>query len=76
MNEDELIVKLGKRIALLRKNAGLTQLELASRIGIEESALRRIEIGGTNPTTKTLFSISQKLEITMSELFDFSSEGE
>ena len=35
----------------------MTQLELASKIGIDDSSLRRIESGKTNPTLKTIYRI-------------------
>lgn len=73
MEEKELIKKLGQSIAKLRREANMTQLDLAANIGIEESALRRVEIGKTNPTTKTLYKISRGLGVTISELFSFES---
>lgn len=75
MEEKELIQKLGQTIAKLRKEAKMTQFDLATNIGIEESALRRVEIGGTNPTTKTLFKISRELNVTISELFEFERQS-
>jgi transcriptional regulator with XRE-family HTH domain len=38
---------------------------------MEESAVRRIELGKTNPTFKTLLLISKGLEISLKELVDF-----
>jgi transcriptional regulator with XRE-family HTH domain len=37
---------------------------------MEESALRRIELGGTNPTFKTLLRLSKGLEVPLKELLD------
>lgn len=47
-----LIVELGLRIAALRKERQLTQAELSYLLDMEESALRRIELGGKNPLLK------------------------
>ena len=38
----------------LRRDAGLTQAELADRMGTTQSAIARIEGGGTRPTLETL----------------------
>ena len=69
--EQEFVDKLGKRIVELRKEANMKQIELATRINIEDSALRRIESGRTNPTVKTLLEIAAGLDIDIRELFNF-----
>lgn len=71
LSEEELIKKLGQRIVLIREQQGLRQIDLAIKIGIEDSALRRIESGRTNPTTKTIHKISIELNVDIKELFDF-----
>jgi transcriptional regulator with XRE-family HTH domain len=38
----------------LRRDAGLTQAELADRMGTTQSAIARMEGGGTRPTLETL----------------------
>lgn len=38
----------------LRREAGLTQAELAQRMGTTQSAIARMEGGGTRPTLETL----------------------
>lgn len=40
----------------LRSDAGLTQAELADRMGTTQSAIARMEGGGTRPTLETLRS--------------------
>lgn len=42
----------------LRTEAGLTQAELAERIGTTQSAIARMEGGGTRPTLDTLEKIA------------------
>jgi len=69
MDEAErYIKKIGNRIVQLRKEKGLKQIDLAAKLDLEDSALRRIEKGRTNPTIKTLFNIAKELGITVSEL--------
>ena len=72
MGNDELLNKLGKRIAQLRKEKGYRQIDLADKAEMEEFALRRIEIGGTNPTFKTLVKIAKGLDMSIKDLLDFN----
>ncbi len=65
-----MIVELGKRISFLRREKSLTQAQLSDLVEMEESALRRIELGGTNPTFKTLLRLSKGLEVPLKELLD------
>lgn len=73
--EKMFIATLGKRIVALRKEKEMKQIDLAVKINIEDSALRRIESGRTNPTIKTLLKIAEGLEVQFIELFDFSLEN-
>ena len=50
------------RLLLLRRAAQLTQAELATKVGIPQSSLARIESGKANPTLKTLLKITEALE--------------
>ena len=70
-DEKEFIKKLGKRIVSLRKEKNMKQIDLAVEINIEDSALRRIESGRTNPTLKTLLRIAGGLEVSIIELLTF-----
>lgn len=67
--EKKFIEKLGKRIVAMREKRGMRQIDLARALEIEDSALRRIESGRTNPTTTTLLKLSNALEIEVQELF-------
>ncbi|WP_417591414.1 helix-turn-helix domain-containing protein [Owenweeksia hongkongensis] len=67
---DKLIKKIGENIVRIRKEQNLTQVELAARLNIEDSALRRIEKGRTNPTIKSIYAISKELDINLIELFN------
>jgi transcriptional regulator with XRE-family HTH domain len=69
-SEKVLIKQLGKRISFFRKEKGLTQAYLSDLAEMEESAVRRIELGKTNPTFKTLLRISKGLEIPLKQLVD------
>lgn len=68
MEGEEFVKIIGENIVYNRKKLGLTQIDLASSVGIEDSALRRIERGRTNPTVKTLLKIAEVLEVEVSVL--------
>lgn len=70
LSSEKFIKKVGLRIKELRKERNLTQLDLAAKSDMEESALQRIEAGRTNPTLKTLLKISNALEdVKLSQFF-------
>jgi len=70
--EDEAFLKkIGDRIVQLRKEAGITQVELGDRCDIEKPNMRRIEAGQTNATILTLRKISKALNIPVSEILNF-----
>lgn len=61
-------MKLGEKIKELRKNAKMTQKELASRIDITSSTVAKYELGLVEPTLDTIFKISTALNISALEL--------
>lgn len=48
-----------------RKNAGLTQQELADRIGANKGYISRLERGLTVPTVSTLYRIAAAMGLTV-----------
>jgi transcriptional regulator with XRE-family HTH domain len=71
MTKKEIQIKLGERIVKLREAKGLKQIDLANKLELDDSAIRRIEKGRTNPTLETLYKLSNALEISLSELVNF-----
>lgn len=61
--------KLGKRIKELRKNAGLTQEQVAERIEMEQNTISVIESGRNFPTLVTLEKIANVLNVELSDFF-------
>ena len=61
---------LGARIVSLRKAQGLTQVQLAERLGTEHAQIGRLERGETNSTIIILRRIAKELNISISELVD------
>jgi transcriptional regulator with XRE-family HTH domain len=66
-----LLRAFGKRVRTLRKDQKLSQSELGARSNLEKSAIQRIE-RGYNCTVKTLAKLANGLDISISELMDFS----
>lgn len=63
--------KFGKKVVSLRKNAQLTQDELAFKVNISPSYLSAIERGITDTTISTAKRIAKALNISMIDLFTF-----
>jgi transcriptional regulator with XRE-family HTH domain len=63
---------LGARIKELRKRVGLSQDQLAEKVGIESKYLSRIEVGKRHPSLDALERIADSLQVEMKELFDFA----
>ena len=61
--EREYLKFLGKNIIKIRKKNNLKQEGLSDILDIDDSSLRRIESGRTNPTTITLLRIANALEV-------------
>ena len=62
---------IGARIAEIRAHEGMTQEQLAGKMGIGPKYLSSIERGKENPTLNTLISLSEALEVDLGEIFAF-----
>ncbi len=65
--------KIGDLIQRARTQQGLTQKELAEKLGTSQSAINRIESGGQNITLEMLARISDVLDKSLINLGDSSS---
>ncbi|WP_299064555.1 helix-turn-helix transcriptional regulator [uncultured Polaribacter sp.] len=61
--------KILRKIVILRRNAGLSQVELADAIGISESGYFKVEKGKTKLDLERLLIILLKLKISPKEFF-------
>ena len=61
-------IKIGTFIAARRKAAGLTQLQLAERLGITDRAVSKWETGRAMPDAALMLDLCQILEITVNDL--------
>jgi ribosome-binding protein aMBF1 (putative translation factor) len=57
--------ELAELVYDLRDRAGLTQAELASRIGTTQSSIARIENGGSLPTVEILARLPRAMGISL-----------
>ena len=55
---------LGERISALRRAKGLSQAELANRLGISASAMGMYEQSRREPSVQTLVRLSQELQVS------------
>jgi len=62
--------KIGARIRTLRKQAELTQQELAEQAGVSYKYLGQVERGQVNLSVEKLVEIAQGLHLAPSELLD------
>ncbi len=68
-NDLSLLWQLGKRIAFLRKQCGLTQLDLSLNSGLALSFISELERGKRNPSVETLWKVCKALNVSLEELF-------
>lgn len=60
---------IGARIATIRAKRGMTQEDLAVKVGIGPKYLSSIERGKENPTLNTLINLSNALGVDLGDIF-------
>lgn len=63
--------RLGDRIKKLRKQAGLSQEDLAVLAKVDLISINEIETGHRNPSLRTIHKIALALKIETKDIFDF-----
>jgi len=63
--------RVTNRIRALRDSAGLTQAELAQRIGVTRQTLIAIEQGRYSPTLELAFQISRVFDVPLDDVFQY-----
>jgi len=66
--------KFGARIRLLRRQADLTQEQLASAAGVSVDFLSLVERGINAPSFENIEKLSRALDVPIRELFSFESD--
>lgn len=76
MDAKQLQEQIGRRIARLRKNWGLSQENLAKRIGMSRPSLVQLESGNRGIDVSELINLSHVLEFSLDEFLspDFKAE--
>ena len=63
-----MILEIANRLYEYRKNAGLSQDQLADRIGVSRQAVSKWERGEASPDTDNLIALSEVYNVTLDEL--------
>ncbi len=59
---------IGSNIRMVRKSAGISQTELANRVGSNKSAISRYENGMQKPSLDTLMRMADALDVDLADL--------
>ena len=62
------------RLKEYRTRAGLTQEELAQRVGVRRETILRLEAGRYNPSLKLAIDLSRAVQAPIESLFIFEEE--
>ncbi len=65
---DSSLKALGEKIEKFRKNKGLTQEELADRVGVSQAMINFIEKGKKKPSLDTAIAIADEFNTTVDSL--------
>ncbi len=63
--------KFGKKVRQLRREADLSQEELAELAKLDLTSINEIENGTRNPSLRTIHKISLALKLSLKDLFSF-----
>jgi len=67
--------RIGPRIRARRMELGISQRQLAARIGVSASFVSRVETGQCPPSVVTLRAMTSELGISANELLSDPGEG-
>ena len=62
------LVKIGKYIAGKRKDLGMTQKQLAEKLGVSDKSVSKWESGASDPSTANLIALAKLFGTTPEEL--------
>ena len=60
--------KLGENIRRIRKEKGMTQIELCQKLEVDRAYMSNVENGNKNPTLATIEKIAKALSVSLNEL--------
>ena len=64
------IKPVGAKIHALRKNAALSQEQLAEKVGVSWRTISNLETGRTTPKIELIYAIAQTFHISLDELLN------
>jgi transcriptional regulator with XRE-family HTH domain len=65
---------IGERLREERKRIGISQRELARRLGVSASLISQIESGQSKPSVSTLYAIVTELDVSLDHVFRVHGE--
>jgi Predicted transcriptional regulators len=68
-------IEIANRLVTLRKKNGLSQEELADRIGISRQAVSKWERAESSPDTDNLIALARLYNVSLDELLEASDES-
>ena len=71
---EEILFTISKAIIYFRKENHLTQKEFAEKLKVNQTMISKLESGDYNPTFKTIYNISRKLENSSKMFIDILDE--
>jgi len=66
--------QLGERIAAVRKQRGITQMDLAATIGIDQRLISSYEVGRVTISAEMLSRIARALAVSADSLLDLTAD--
>lgn len=72
VDRKKYMIYLGKKLKMARLRAGLTQEELAEKIGVSRGSIARYELGEMEPKLENLIALSEILDISTDYLLGLS----
>lgn len=64
------MVNVANRLRLMRETAGISQRELARKVGVSNGTISQIEKGNSDPSVGLLKQILEGLELSISDFFE------
>ena len=63
-------IHFGKRLSVLRRKIGLSQTDLAERLGVTSQAVSKWECGNAVPDIELLLELSHLYRVTINEMLE------
>lgn len=69
MDKNQILLRLGERVKEIRIQKGMTQTELANKIGKDHPSINKLENGKVNPSYYFLYEVANGLGVDVKEFF-------